>query len=196
MKKKNAFVLLIELFISFFKVGLLTFGGGYAMIPIIQKEVVEKRKWMNGNDILDILAISESTPGPIAVNSATYVGYKVMGFWGSLVATIGLAIPSFIIIFVISLFYEKFLSFHVVNAIFKGVKVGVIILLILAVIKLKKNVEVNTLGLVLFTITLVGMLLLTFFNIKIPSVSIIFIALGLLVGVIATALTHKKEDRK
>ena len=162
MKKKNAFVLLIELFISFFKVGLLTFGGGYAMIPIIQKEVVEKRKWMNGNDILDILAISESTPGPIAVNSATYVGYKVMGFWGSLVATIGLAIPSFIIIFVISLFYEKFLSFHVVNAIFKGVKVGVIILLILAVIKLKKNVEVNTLGLVLFTITLVGMLLLTF----------------------------------
>lgn len=196
MKKKNAFVLLIELFVSFFKVGLLTFGGGYAMIPIIQKEVVEKRKWMNGNDILDILAISESTPGPIAVNSATYVGYKVMGFWGSLVATIGLAIPSFTIIFVISLFYEKFLSFHVVNAIFKGVKVGVIILLILAVIKLKKNVEVNTLGLILFTITLVGMLLLTFFNIKIPSVSIIFIALGLLVGVIITALTHKKEDRK
>lgn len=196
MKKKNAFVLLIELFVSFFKVGLLTFGGGYAMIPIIQKEVVEKRKWMNGSDILDILAISESTPGPIAVNSATYVGYKVMGFWGSLVATIGLAIPSFIIIFVISLFYEKFLSFHVVNAIFKGVKVGVIILLILAVIKLKKNVEVNTLGLVLFTITLVGMLLLTFFNIKIPSVSIIFIALGLLVGVIVTALTYKKEDRK
>ena len=83
-----------------------------------------------------------------------------------------------------------------VNAIFKGVKVGVIILLILAVIKLKKNVEVNTLGLILFTITLVGMLLLTFFNIKIPSVSIIFIALGLLVGVIATALTHNKEDRK
>lgn len=196
MKKKNAFVLLIELFVSFFKVGLLTFGGGYAMIPIIQKEVVEKRKWMNGSDILDILAISESTPGPIAVNSATYVGYKVMGFWGSLVATIGLAIPSFIIIFVISLFYEKFLSFHMVNAIFKGVKVGVIILLILAVIKLKKNVEVNTLGLVLFTITLVGMLLLTFFNIKIPSVSIIFIALGLLVGVIVTALTYKKEDRK
>ena len=196
MKKRNAFVLLIELFISFFKVGLLTFGGGYAMIPIIQKEVVEKRKWMNGNDILDILAISESTPGPIAVNSATYVGYRVMGFWGSLVATIGLAIPSFTIIFVISLFYEKFLSFHVVNAIFKGVKVGVIILLILAVIKLKKNVEVNTLGLILFTITLVGMLLLTFFNIKIPSVSIIFIALGLLVGVIITALTHKKENRK
>ena len=196
MKEKNAFVLLIELFVSFFKVGLLTFGGGYAMIPIIQKEVVEKRKWMNGNDILDILAISESTPGPIAVNSATYVGYRVMGFWGSLVATIGLAIPSFTIIFVISLFYEKFLSFHVVNAIFKGVKVGVIILLILAVIKLKKNVEVNTLGLILFTITLVGMLLLKFFNIKIPSVSIIFIALGLLVGVIITALTHKKEDRK
>ena len=196
MKKENPFKLLLQLFLVFFKVGLLTFGGGYAMIPIIQKEVVEKRKWMNGNDILDILAISESTPGPIAVNSATYVGYKVMGFWGSLVATIGLAIPSFTIIFVISLFYEKFLSFHVVNAIFKGVKVGVIILLILAVIKLKKNVEVNTLGLVLFTITLVGMLLLTFFNIKIPSVSIIFIALGLLVGVIVTALTHKKEDKK
>ncbi|MCR5506049.1 MAG: chromate transporter [Bacilli bacterium] len=195
MKKKNAFVLLIELFVTFFKIGLLTFGGGYAMIPIIQKEVVEKRKWMNGNDILDILAISESTPGPIAVNSATYVGFKVMGFWGSLVATLGLAIPSFTIIFVVSLFYEKFLSWGIVNAIFKGLKVGVIILLVMAVIKLKKSVEVNTLGLILFTITLAGMLLLTFFNIKIQSVSILFIIMGMLVGIIATALS-KKEGKK
>ena len=165
------------------------------MIPIIQKEVVEKRKWMNGNDILDILAISESTPGPIAVNSATYVGFKVMGFWGSLVATIGLAIPSFCIIFAISLFYETFLSWHIVNAIFKGLKVGVIILLVLAVIKLKKSVKVNTIGIILFTITLTGMLLLTFFNIKIQSVSIIFILVSMLVGVIATAL-EKKGDQK
>ena len=195
MKKKNSFVLLWELFITFFKVGLLTFGGGYAMIPIIQKEVVEKRKWMNGNDILDILAISESTPGPIAVNSATYVGFKVMGFWGSLVATIGLAIPSFVIIFVISLFYEQFLSWRIVAAIFKGLKVGVVILLILAVIKLKKSVKVNTLGIILFTATLAGMLLLTFFNIKIQSVSIIFIVLSMLVGIIATALEKKGEKK-
>ena len=165
------------------------------MIPIIQREVVEKRKWMNGNDILDILAVSESTPGPIAVNSATYVGFKVMGFWGSLVATIGLAIPSFVIIFVISLFYEQFLSWKIVAAIFKGLKVGVIILLVLAVIKLKKSVPVNTLGIILFTITLAGMLLLTFFNIKIQSVSIIFILLSMLVGIIATAL-EKKGDKK
>ena len=193
MKKKNSFTLLIELFVTFFKIGLLTFGGGYAMIPIIQKEVVEKRKWMNGNDILDILAISESTPGPIAINSATYVGFKVMGFWGSLVATLGLVIPSFTIIFVISLFYEKFLTFKVVSAIFKGLKVGVIILLVMAVFKLSKAVKKDLFTIILFCLTLIGMLVITFFQIKIPSVSIIFIVLGLIVGIIATAITRKEK---
>ena len=191
-KRENGFKLLIELFLSFFKVGLLTFGGGYAMIPIIQREVVEKRKWLSGNDILDILAISESTPGPIAVNAATYVGYRVMGVLGSVVATLALAIPSFCIIFTISLFYETFMTWSVVNAAFKGLKVGVVILLFLAVIKLSKAVKKELIGLIIFLVTLTAMLLFTFLEIKIPSVSIIFIAVGLLVGVILTIIFDRK----
>lgn len=193
MKKENPFKLLVQLFVTFFKIGLLTFGGGYAMIPIIQREVVEKKKWMNGNDILDILAISESTPGPIAINSATYVGFHVMGFWGSFFATLGLIIPSFSIIFVISLFYEKFMTWTVINAAFKGLKVGVIILLVMAVFKLSKSVKKDLFSIILFCITLIGMLVITFFQIKIPSVSIIFIVMGLIVGIIATAITRKEK---
>ena len=194
-KRENGFKLLIELFLSFFKVGLLTFGGGYAMIPIIQREVVEKRKWLSGNDILDILAISESTPGPIAVNAATYVGYRVMGVLGSIVATLALAIPSFCIIFTISLFYETFMTWSVVNAAFKGLKVGVVILLFLAVIKLSKAVKKELIGLIIFLVTLTAMLLFTFLEIKIPSVSIIFIAAGLLVGVILTIIFDRKGGK-
>lgn len=191
-RRENGFKLLIELFLSFFKIGLLTFGGGYAMIPIIQREVVEKRKWLSGNDILDILAISESTPGPIAVNAATYVGYRVMGVLGSIVATLALAIPSFAIIFAISLFYETFMTWSVINAAFKGLKVGVVILLFLAVIKLSKSVKKELIGLIIFLVTLTLMLLFTFLEIKIPSVSIIFIACGLLVGVLLTLIFDRK----
>lgn len=195
-KRENAVKLLIELFVSFFKIGLLTFGGGYAMIPIIQREVVEKRKWLSGNDILDILAISESTPGPIAVNAATYVGYRVMGVLGSAVATLALALPSFSIIFVISLFYETFMTWSVVNAAFKGLKVGVVILLFLAVLKLSKSMKKELIGAIIFFVTLIGMLLLTFLQIKIPSVSIIFIASGLLIGAIIALITSKKGGKK
>ena len=195
MKKENPFILLIKLFFTFFKVGLFTFGGGYAMIPIIQKEVVEKKKWIPAGEILDILAISESTPGPIAVNTATYVGFRVMGFWGSLFATIGLTIPSFTIIFVISLFYKTFMTWHIVDAAFKGLKIGVIILLVNAVIKLSKSVKKDLFSIIIFVLTLIGMLVLTFFQIKIPSLSLIFIVLGLLVGIIATAISRKEKKK-
>ncbi len=161
------------------------------MIPIIQREVVEKKKWIPAGEILDILAISESTPGPIAINTATYVGFRVMGFWGSFFATLGLIIPSFSIIFVISLFYKQFMTWTVVSAAFKGLKIGVIILLIMAVFKLSKSVKKDLFGIILFCVTLIGMLVITFFQIKIPSVSIIFIVMGLLVGIIATLLTRK-----
>ena len=102
------------------------------MIPIIQDEVTRKRKWITNEEIFDIIAISETTPGPIAVNTATYIGYKIAGVIGSIVATLGLAIPSFIIIFVISYFYKDFMQWTVIQAAFKGLKVGVVILLITA----------------------------------------------------------------
>ena len=183
------------LFLTFLKVGAFTFGGGYAMIPIIQKEVVDKRKWANNSDILDILAISESTPGPISVNAATYIGFKVAGFWGSFFATLGLALPSFVIIYIISFFYKTFMTWSVVQAAFKGLSVGVIILLFSAVLKLRKAVPNSWLSIVLFTLTLVGMMCYNLFQLKIPSVSIIFIVLGLLVGIIATAISRKEKEK-
>lgn len=183
------------LFLTFLKVGAFTFGGGYAMIPIIQKEVVDKRKWANNSDILDILAISESTPGPISINAATYIGFKVAGFWGSFFATLGLVLPSFVIIYIISFFYKTFMTWSVVQAAFKGLSVGVIILLFSAVLKLRKAVPNSWLSIVLFALTLVGMMCYNLFQLKIPSVSIIFIVLGLLVGIIATAISRKEKEK-
>ena len=165
------------------------------MIPIIHKEVVEKRKWANNSDMLDILAISESTPGPIAVNAATYIGFRVGGFWGSFFATLGLAIPSFAIILVISYFYKTFMSWTIVQAAFKGLSIGVIILLAMAVNKLRKAVPNSILSIVLFAITITAMLCFNIFQIKIPFITLMFIGMGLIVGVIATLLTRKEKDK-
>ena len=195
MKKESKIFQILVLFLTFLKIGAFTFGGGYAMIPIIQREVVEKRKWANNSDILDILAVSESTPGPIAVNAATYIGFRVAGFWGALFATFGLAIPSFVIIFAISYFYETFMSWTIIQAAFKGLSIGVIILLFMAVNKLRKAVPNSILSIVLFTTTLVGMLLYNIFQVKIPSVSLIFIALGLIVVIITSIITRKEKKK-
>lgn len=195
MKKESRLFQIFILFITFMKIGAFTFGGGYAMIPIIQKEVVEKRKWADNSDILDILAISESTPGPISVNAATYIGFRVAGFWGSLFATLGLILPSFVVIYIISFFYETFMSWTIVQAAFKGLSIGVIVLLFMAVNKLRKAIPNNILSIVLFTLTLVGMLSYNLFQIKIPSISLIFIGLGLVVGLVMTLITRKEKKK-
>jgi len=199
MKAKGTVKDIFQLFITFFKTGLLTFGGGYAMIPILQKEVSEKRKWIDEREIIDILAISESTPGPIAVNTATYVGYEVAGFWGSFFATLGLVLPSFGIIFLISFFYKDFMSWTIVQAAFKGLRIGVIILLIKAVIKLKKAVKFSILSWIIFAITFIGLFLTTFFDVILGigsfniSISLLFIFFGIITGVVATKIKGGNE---
>ncbi len=171
------------------------------MIPILQREVSEKRKWMKDEEMLDILAISESTPGPIAVNTATYVGYEVAGFWGSFFATLGLVLPSFIIIYIISFFYKDFMTWKIVQAAFKGLRIGVIILLIKAVLKLKKAVKFSLLSWIIFAIVFIGLFLTTFFNVNIKigsfslSISLLFILFGIIVGIVSTAVS-KKEDKE
>lgn len=189
MKKDNIFKKYISLFITFFKIGLFTFGGGYAMIPLIQREASEKRGWVSPNEILDIIAIAESTPGPIAVNAATYVGFKVGKFWGSLFATIGLVLPSFGIILVISFFYKEFMALTWINAIFKGLRVGVVILLARAFLKLKKTCKLSVFTWIIFFIVLGINLALAFLNIEFNFTSIIMIAAGLILGVIATKVS-------
>ena len=195
MEKTNRFKQILTLFLTFLKIGAFTFGGGYAMIPIIQEEVVEKRKWATDQDILDILSISESTPGPISINSATYIGFKVAGFWGSFFATFGLVLPSFVIILIISYFYETFMSWTIVQAAFKGLKVGVIILLVHAVLKLKKAIPNSFISALLFIATLIGMLCISFFEINISCSSIIFIGLGMLVGIVISLISKQGEKK-
>ena len=114
--------LLLSLFFTMFKIGLFTFGGGYVMIGILEREFVEKKRFLEGNEFADLIGIAESTPGPIAINSATYIGYKTAGVLGSIVCTLGVVLPSFIIIFTISLFFDAFLELKVVKYAFKGIQ--------------------------------------------------------------------------
>lgn len=127
------------LFMTFFKIGLFTFGGGYAMISLIQKEVVDTKHWITDDDILDIIAIAESTPGPIAINASTFVGYKTSGFWGAFFATLGVVLPSFAIITVISYFLEQFEHFEPVKFAFNGIRAGILVLIIKALMSMYKK---------------------------------------------------------
>ncbi len=120
---------LFKIFSTFFKIGAFTFGGGYAMIPLIQKEAVEKNKWVTDDDILEIIAIAESTPGPIAINSATFVGYRACGVLGSALATLGVVLPSFVIILAISFVLQQFQDLRAVQYAFQGIRAGVLALL-------------------------------------------------------------------
>ena len=118
-----------QVFASFFRIGAFTFGGGYAMIPLIQNEAVEKRKWVTDDDILEVIAIAESTPGPIAINSATFIGYRAAGILGSVCATLGVVLPSFVIILVISFVLKEFQDLKPVQYAFMGIRAGVLALL-------------------------------------------------------------------
>lgn len=132
-----------ELFAVFFRIGAFTFGGGYAMIPLIQKEVVDNKKWITDGDILEIVAIAESTPGPIAINAATFVGYKVAGFFGAMCATLGVVLPSFVIIAAIAGVLDRFEDAEVVQYAFNGVRAGVLALIIKALISMYKQCPKN-----------------------------------------------------
>lgn len=130
---------LLTIFFTFLKIGAFTFGGGYAMIPLIQKEAVEHHHWVTDEDILDIVAIAESTPGPIAINAATFVGYQSRGFAGSLVATLGVVLPSFVTIFAIFHILQIFQDAKVVQYAFNGIRVGVLVLMGKALLKMFKT---------------------------------------------------------
>lgn len=133
----------LKLFVTFFKIGAFTFGGGYAMIPLIQHEVTEKNKWITDEDILDIVAIAESTPGPIAVNSATFVGYRVCGVLGSVAATLGVVIPSFLTMLCVFFILHQFQDLPAVKYAFMGIRACVLALVIKALLSMYKKCEKN-----------------------------------------------------
>jgi len=129
------------MFITFFKIGAFTFGGGYAMIPIIQEEVVEKKKWIDDNEFMNAIALAQASPGPVAVNTSIYCGYQLKGFVGALVCTLGTVLPSFIIILVIAKFFYQFRENPIIDRIFMGIRPAVVALILSAVYKMWKKSE-------------------------------------------------------
>lgn len=138
MTEKNKRRLAAELFLTFFKIGAVTFGGGYAMISLIEREIAEKKKYVSKKDILDIVAVAESTPGPIAINMATFVGFRTAGILGSAAATLGVVLPSFVIIFILSFIIRQFQSLDAVRYAFNGIRAGVLALIFKAWISMSK----------------------------------------------------------
>ena len=190
MKKLKA---LFSLIISFFKIGLITFGGGYAMIAIIERELIERKKWISHDEFLDVIAIAESTPGPIAINSATYIGYKKGGVFGSVFATLGVVLPSFIIIYVISLFFDAFLSLEYVKYAFRGIQAGVIFLILSAGLKMFKSLKKNFVSILLFVLTVGCLVAFSLFSISFSS--IFYILIGGVIG-LSIYLTSYIKNKK
>lgn len=151
-----------EIFVTFFKIGLFTFGGGYAMIPLIEKEIVEKKNWVEKEEITDILAVAQSIPGAVAINTATFIGFKTFGKKGALAATLGVILPSFVIISIIASFFNTFGDNQVVKSAFAGIRPAVVALIAFAVIKIGKSSAKDKTGLILAVIALV---LVVVFNI-------------------------------
>ena len=165
----------LNLFLTMFKIGLFTFGGGYAMIALLENEFVEKKKYLEKEEFLDMVAIAESTPGPIAINSATYLGYKGLGVLGSALATLGVVLPSFIIIFIISLFFDAFLSLKLVEYAFRGIQVCVIYLIFSAGMKMFKSIKKTAISMTIFSAVLLTMLILSLFAVKFSTIFYILI---------------------
>lgn len=186
----------LKLWAIMFKIGLFTFGGGYAMIALLENEFVSKRKWLDKDEFLDMVAIAESTPGPVAINAATYLGYKMNGVFGSVFATIGVCIPSFAIIYIISLFLDAFLANVYVSYAFKGIQVCVIYLILSAGIRLFKSLEKS-----LFNLIIVALVILVLGTTSLMSINFSTIAIILICGVCGLVLYFiklclGKEGRK
>ena len=195
--KKLAFKILCDLALSYFKIGLFTFGGGLAMISLLDREYVEKRKWIDRDEFESVVAIAESTPGPIAVNCATYIGYKVQGILGAILATVAVCLPSFLIIYLISIFFDAFMEIEAVRHAFKGIQIAVIFLILNAGVKFFKNMKKTVFNLSVFFATLSALVLISLFGANFSSIYMVLIGgtLGLLTYLISlTAKRFKKSD--
>lgn len=176
----------IDLFVSWFKMGLFTFGGGYAMLPMIQKEVIEKHGWATESEVMDYYAIGQCTPGIIAVNAATFIGYKVKGVSGGIVATLGVVSPSLIIIFLISTLITNFSELEVVQHALRGIQVAVCVLMFVAIEKLLKNGVKDLPSAIIF---LVALVLSLFTNLS----TVILVIMAAVAGYVLYVVREKKE---
>lgn len=181
------------LFFTFFKIGLFTFGGGYAMIALLEEEFIQRRKWLDKDEFLDMTAIAESTPGPVAINSATYLGYKLAKVPGAATATVAVCLPSFLIIYAISLFFEQFTQLTVIASAFKGIQVCVIYLIFSAGVRMLKALDKSP-----FATGVLAAVMLVMVGLSLAGVSVSSILLILLsgaAGVAAWLIGRRKEGK-
>ena len=192
----SKFKTIMTLFLDYFLVGLFTFGGGYAMISLIEKTFVDKRKQITKEELLDIVTIAESTPGVIAVNSATFIGHKIAGILGSIVATIAVALPSFLIILLISIFYDKLSNFPIISFMLKGLSIAVIFLIFRAGVKLFKIEKKSVITLIITSLAFIALLLIKFFNLNFSTIFIILIggAITLIYYLIILLIERRKKE--
>lgn len=188
----------LELFWTFFKLGLFTFGGGYAMIGQLKDIVVEKKKWVTNDELLEICAIAESTPGPVAINLSTYIGYKNKKILGSLVSTLGVVLPSFIVIFIISLFLEAFMQNKYVQYAFVGINACVAFMIIKAGIDLFISLKKSWWQILLTIIVITLMIIFKLFDVNFSSIYLILIGafLGIVILTIQNSKTLKEGEEK
>lgn len=149
----------LKMFISFLKIGAFTFGGGYAMIPIIEKEVVDKNKWVSKDEFMDMLVVAQSLPGAMSVNTSIFIGYKIGGVLGAIMALLGVALPSFLIILLVATVFMQFRSNYYVNLAFKGISAAVPVLVLTGVVSLAKGVDKNKRNIIIFIISLVALII-------------------------------------
>lgn len=168
--------ILIDLFLTFAKIGLFTFGGGYALISMIENYCVEQKKWITHDEMMNATVIAESTPGPIAINCATFVGYKQAGFIGSLITTFAIVLPSFVIIYIISMFLDNFLELTVVANAFKGIKIAVGILILNAAVTMIKKMQKKLIPRTIMLCSFITMFLINLFSWNFSSISLMLIA--------------------
>jgi chromate transporter len=181
------------LFFTFFKIGLFTFGGGYAMIALLEEEFIQRRKWLDKDEFLDMAAIAESTPGPVAINSATYLGYKLAKVPGAATATVAVCLPSFLIIYAISLFFEQFTQLTIIANAFKGIQVCVIYLIFSAGVRMLKSLDKSP-----FSTGVLAAVMLVMVGLSLAGVSVSSILLILLsgaAGVAAWLIGRRKEGK-
>ena len=168
--------LLSDLFLTFAKVGLFTFGGGYAMISIIADTCVEKKRWITHDEMMDITVIAESTPGPIAINAATYVGHRQAGIPGSVAATVGMVLPSFVIIYLISSVLDNFLEIAWIANAFRGIKIGVGLLILRVAVNMLKKMKPMPMPRIIAGCAFAVMLTVNFLALKFSSISLMLLA--------------------
>ena len=168
--------LLLDLFLTFAKIGLFTFGGGYAMIAMIEHICVEQKRWITHDEMMNVTVIAESTPGPIAINCATFTGYQKAGFVGSLVATLGMILPSFALIFLISMFLDRFLELTLIAHAFKGIKIAVGLLILDAAFTMLKKMQKKRMPRIIMVCGCAAMLCINIFSWNFSSISLMILA--------------------